>query len=746
MAAPKELKSAASAGKPQNVKAPVPSIDEDLAAMEALSEADLADLSAMEALDIGEQKKKIDLSLTKSFPSEFGSMAEAQAAAQAFVPSRETVADVGASLVTQVPARLGAAALATPIGPVAQFAAQSAAGAGVAALEKDVANLFRRALGAPENEDRSRATDVAMSLLFDIPGAAIGGGKFLAGTLDISKDLALTNKKIMQSLSPELQNSFSVMKSNIQKAMSEGLTEEQAAKQVANLEDDFTGLLRLGYSPKEAGTRVAQKYSFQIRAKQAADDLLNSIGPEFTQEEFAGKVVARPQNILDLKMDRVSNQIGTAFEAVKQTKGLDQIDSSAFLNNLQISLNEARGIGDEPLAKNLETIIDALGERQKLKTQYNDLAKFSEETGGKPPRFIDIQTGKSDPAIGAALDFAKESKQFLTQEEYAARLLPPKVADQNENFVMQSIQDLIAKRMRLDKRISTMPQGPRRDAMLNAVGSLRYVEDEFMTNLSKKGGEIGKIADNYITAKQSYHSLKDAIETMGGLANQDAVGVAQMIDSGYTIDQLKAWSRTMPQEVKDKVGRRYMEGVLNLSAGLPDRPYTQEQFKRIEKSLSDKSTLAKLQNLLGSERTANLSSDVKQLGNLVNAASRLPEGAGPERAIVRKLFSQAEAISKKYGLNFIYGGRMALGPETRVYREFLNYMMSKDFSAAVKSINSPAEVAVASAELSRVFGRESPIVQRFTNYIQSSGLLPYAGPNVGMSSVRAFDRQQPGQQ
>lgn len=737
MAQPKELKTPYSS-KPGSIPNRIP------------AQEDFSDI-AEDFSDIAEPvqpQRKGQLEI----PSEFGSMAEAEAAAQAFVPSRETVADVGASLVTQVPARIAGAvaggAAGTPFGlPLAgAYGGQAIAGAGAALFEKDVANLFRRAIGAPENEDRSRATDVAMSLLFDIPGAVWGGTKYLSGTLDISKDLAFTNKQIMQNLSPELQNSFSVMKSNIQKAMSEGLTEEQAAKQVANLEDDFTGLIRLGYSPKEAGTRIAQKYSFQIRAKQAADDLLNTIGPEFTKEEFAGKVVAKPQNILDLKMDRVSNQIGAAFEAVKQTKGLDQIDSSVFLNGLRNSLNEANSIGDKPLAKNLENIIDALGERQKLKTQYNDLAKFSEETGGKPPRFIDIQTGKSDPAIGAALDFAKESKQFLTQEEYAARLLPPKVADQNENFVMQSIQDLIAKRMRLDKAISKTTEGPTKNAMISAVSSLRNIEDEFMKNLSKKGGDIGKIADNYMTAKQSYHSLKDSIETMGKLANEDAVGVARMIDSGYTIDQLKAWSRTMPQEVKDKVGRRYMEGVLNLSAGIPDRPYTQDQFKKIEESLSDKSTLAKLQNLLGSERTTKLSSDVKQLGNLVNAASQLPVGAGPERAIVRKLFSSIENLSKDKGLNFIYGGRMAFRPDTRAYRDFLNYMMSKDFSAAVKSIDSPAEVAVASAELSRVFGRESPIVQRFTNYIQTSGLLPYAGATLKGVQSGLLSEQQPGQQ
>lgn len=739
MAAPKELKSAASAGKPQNIKAPVPSIDEDLAAMEVLSESDLSDLNAMEALDLGQANRGIPISQQTG---EFGSGAELEAMAKSFVPSRETVADVGASLVAQVPTRIaGGLVGGVAGGPVGAAIGQQTAASIASYYEKDLANTFRRALGAPENEERDRATDVALSFLFDIPGVA------QTITSELGKLPIKSAVKALKSLAPELQTALSTMKSNIQKAMGEYLTPEQAAEQVANLEGDFVGLMAKGYSPKEAATRVAQKYSFQVRAQQASNDLFSNIGPEFTSAEFSGKVVTRPQEILNLKTERVSNQIGAAFEAVRQTKGLDQIDSSKFINKLRTSLDEANSIGDETLASNLSSIIDALGERQKLKTQYNDLAKFSETTGGKPPRFIDIQTGKIDPAVGAAVDFAQQSKPYLTQEEYAARLLPPKVADSNESFVMQSIQDLVAKRMRLDKRIATMPQGPKRDSMIQAVSSLRDVEDEFMTNLSKKGGDIGKIADNYMNAKQAYHSLKDAIETMGGLAKQDAAGIANAIDSGYTMDQLKAWASTMPQEVKDKVSRRYLENILNVSAGVPDRPFTQEQFSNIQSLIKDNLRMSKLSELLGPEKANSLSSNLKELGNLVNAASRLPEGAGPERAIVRKLFSQAESFSKKYGLNFIYSGRMALDPNTRAYRDFLNAMMNKDFSAAIKSIDSPADVAIATSELARVFGREHPNTKRFMNYIQSSGLLPYAGPAAAsVGTVRAFDRQQPGQQ
>lgn len=719
MAAPKVLRSPGSAGRPENVKSPVSSVDEDIAAMEALSESDLADLSAMESIDLGQTPSGIPISQQTG---EFGTGAELEAMAKSFVPSRGTVADIGASLATQIPARVGALAATTPLGPVVQYGAQSLAGAGIAAVEKDVANLFRRALGAPEDEERNRLTDVATSLLFDIPGVAIGAGKYLAGSLDISKDLAKkSGQEILKSLPPELSQSLSLMKSSIQKTMEGVLDPEQAAKQVANLESDFVGLMSKGYSPKEAASRVSQKYSFQIQANKAKDDLLNSIGSEFSKEEFLKGVVSRPQNILEIKRQRAGNQIGVAFEAIKQTKGLDQIDSSRFLNELRISLKEAQGIGDQPLVDNIKSIMDALGERQKLKTQYNDLAQFSKETGGKVPKLMDVSTG-------AELEIGKPVSQ-----EGGTSFLPPKVADENENFVMQSIQNLIKKRMSLDKSISETEKGSIRNAKLRAVSALRNIEDEFMLNLSKQGGDIGKIADSYMSAKQSYNSLSDAIENMGNLTKRDAIGMSKAIESG-NVDQIKAWASVMPQNVKDKVSRRYVEGILDLSSGTPDMPYTKEQFKKIESALNGNLRESKLQLMIGKERSSKIVSDIKQFGNLVNAASQLPEGAGPERAVIRKLFSQIEGLSKKYGLNFIYGGRMALDPNTRAYRDFLNYMMSKDFDVVAKSIDNAADVAITSSELNRVFGSKHPNTQRFMNFVQSSGLLPYVG---GVPTARA---------
>jgi len=707
MAAPKELKSPGSAGRPENVKPPVAGIDADMAAMEALSDSDLADMKAMEALDLGPSSPMQGMQMGGAARRDLLSKEELAS----ITPSREMGADIAASLATQIPVRAGAAVLASPGGPFGMYLAQQTAGAGAAYFEKDVANAFRRAIGAPENEERDRATDVAMSFLMDLPGAGTASEAIGRSTV----------KSAIRSLSPELQSTVSALRSAIMSEANQYLDKKSAANLVANSEKEFGEMIAAGYSPKQAISSTVQKYNFQIRALKAQDELLSNVGKEMTFEEAQKGIVARPAKIIELKTDRAIRRQRIALEAVRQTKGLDMVDPGRLIDELKIGLSAAESTGNKPLVDNINNLIDALADRRKLVTESNDMALFSKSTGGKPQNVIDVSTG-AVMSSGA-------------QDTGPARLLPPNLADANENRVLQSIDSLITKRINLDNEIASMPESARRSAAIKAVTALRDVEDQFMMNLRNRGGDYAKIADEYMSAKQSLFSLNSAKENMRGLVNQDAAGIAMMLE-GKSVDEIKAWASVMPSETKNRVARRYVEGLIQKTAGLPERPFTQGQFNSISAALKDKVQVAKLSSLIGEEAAQSAAKDMDNLSKLVAAASKMPKGSNPERAVIRRVGKAVGDFARKYKLDFFFSGRMALPPESRYYDDFIKYIVSTDFGGMMASLNGPREIASAASEISRVYGRNSPMAQKFYESVTAKGMLPYVGGKVIQSELQ----------
>lgn len=708
---------------------------------------------------------------------------------------------VGGVASTVPPALIGArigAPYAPPFGAAAGYLAGSMIGAG---FTKDAVNKIRSVMDLPEQQDRSRGLDVLLTAITSIPGlgAVVNNeAKILAKEMSqgVQEKWA---KSLMEMTNPRAKvlgedaiGALQTLKLGIFDAMKGQIGAEEAAKQIANLEDDFVKELGRGMSEKQAAAAVAEKYSFQLQAHKAKDNLLNSIGEEISSEELAKQgIVTRPQDIIEKKRSRLIGQWGTIFEAIKQTKGLDLIDSETYIPKLMAAKSEAESIGDSALVRQLNNVIEGLGNRKKLK----EVAVFAEKTGGKTPKYYDMNTGRElsvpgpegnvpfpetqealvksgqEPVFvptakagslppsgkaGESLTFetllqkrpevalgerqatypASEQLGFplrgpqvpLTAEQKAANLLPPQLANANESSVMQSIDSIIQRRVLLDRSIQKMEEGPRREAMVRAVQVLRGIEDDFMKGLQKRGGQYADLADRYIATKANLSILNESAENMARMIDQDAIGVSKILDT-MNNKQIQAWSSLMPARVRGKVARKYFEGLIDMSAGMPDQPYTKEQFKKIQTALTGGERnvqQSKLASLIGEKNASEAYQELGNLQNLVNRASMLPEGSLPERQMARRIAMTLEKIVMKTGGNFVSAGRMALDPNKRAYRDFLNFMMSKHFDQLVVNIGGKRELAETAGELARVFGQSSPQVAKFYQMVKDQGLLPSA--------------------
>lgn len=723
---------------------------------------------------------------------------------------------VGGVASTVPPALIGArigAPYAPPFGAAAGYLAGSMIGAG---FTKDAVNKIRSVMDLPEQQDRSRGLDVLITAITSIPGlgAVVNNeAKILAKEMSqgVQEKWA---KSLMEMTNPRAKvlgedaiGALQTLKLGIFDAMKGQIGAEEAAKQIANLEDDFVKELGRGMSEKQAAAAVAEKYSFQLQAHKAKDNLLNSIGEEISSEELAKQgIVTRPQDIIEKKRSRLIGQWGTIFEAIKQTKGLDLIDSETYIPKLMAAKSEAESIGDSALVRQLNNVIEGLGNRKKLK----EVAVFAEKTGGKTPKYYDMNTGRelSVPGPEGNVPFPETQEAFvkskqepifetivtpslpgrgqsatrpnppipgvmqskdqgpfifetqkinrpevtigereatypaseqlgfplrgpqvpLTAEQKAANLLPPQLANANESSVMQSIDSIIQRRVLLDRSIQKMEEGPRREAMVRAVQVLRGIEDDFMKGLQKRGGQYADLADRYIATKANLSILNESAENMARMIDQDAIGVSKILDT-MNNKQIQAWSSLMPTRVRGKVARKYFEGLIDMSAGMPDQPYTKEQFKKIQTALTGGERnvqQSKLASLIGEKNASEAYQELGNLQNLVNRASMLPEGSLPERQMARRIAMTLEKIVMKTGGNFVSAGRMALDPNKRAYRDFLNFMMSKHFDQLVVNIGGKRELAETAGELARVFGQSSPQVAKFYQMVKDQGLLPSA--------------------
>jgi hypothetical protein len=416
------------AARPGALASPVPqeqglSKDEE-AALEEASKWSPDEQAALDAAKsfTPEQSKGLEIA------PEFGTMAEQGAISkQALETAKIFGTEMAGGAATSLPgAMIGGAIGAWAGGGIGAPIGAYAGNVIGSYFTKDVVNPLRKIVGLPSEEDRARETDVFLSLFFGIPGLLKGmdeGFEAIAKGLDksaIDPDLAKSvvvesnirelNKdqaQIIAAMSPEDRMIMRSVRDAVvaaQKDLYTGekvFTPEIAAQKAFEFESDWVALTkRDGLNAAQAAQVLMNKYGNTIQANKLVNDLATTVGEKLSQEDLLA-ITAQPGKIIELKKQRLMNQWSNAVETLRKVKNIPGIDSREYMKNVEAARQAALDAGDMEAAKHLDNIITNLGERKKVL----DASVFAERTGGKPPTFTDVDTGKRLTAKSGEIPF-----------------------------------------------------------------------------------------------------------------------------------------------------------------------------------------------------------------------------------------------------------------------------------------------------------------------------------------------------
>jgi hypothetical protein len=688
MAAPKELKSPGSAGRPGNVKAPVPSVEDEIAAMRAISDDDLnSEISAMRALT-PEQVGTIQQTLQQS-PNLF--QQSMQAPSRSFWTNEPTTGlenyQQGLGTTAEL---LGAAPVVagTVLGAMSPVPGGALAGGMAGAVfQKDFTNMFRRAFSLGDNEERSRLTDVMFASLSVLPG--LGGQTAMRNVMaggSASADL------VLQGASQQARGAYQAMISAVREQMEKnGLSAEQAAEKIAGVTSNLQKYIG-DYSESGIMKGLSEAFGKKIEVQNKVNQIAQSVSPEsITQESMVkGNLANAPERVVELKQKLLNRSWRQAYEELRMMRGIGTVNSDQYLSKLQ-GIRESVKV-DQDALRIVDNVIENLSG---FRAANRDLEVFARRTGGKPPKYYDMETGQklkepgpapegnipfpetqealvvggrpdvfipkaelgSLPPSGKAGEMTFETMRFerpeitlgkrqaeypeseqlglslrgpqvpMTAEQQAASLLPPKILENFHISMMEGIDSLIQKRQYYDRIASNYPKESEKRMLLERVASsLRNVEDDFIDQLALSGGSQRQVANSYKMAKAGLFDIKSKIEAIGPVIEKEAFEVADALDT-LPMSQVKAFSAVMPLEVRQKIVRRYWDNMINPILGDYEGVLTTGQAQKI-RNLYTPERGARLEILSRGMDSpiSNMKAVTDELSTMVMRASKVDPG------------------------------------------------------------------------------------------------------------------------
>lgn len=400
MAAPKALKSPASAGNPKNVSSPVPNFSEqelkDLEAIEKFSPEEEADLAAIErfvpeSMPLGGAMQRERLSREEI---------------QAITPSSETIKGMVSEFAGGATAAGGGAVAGGAIGggiglfmggppavPVGVELGSAIGGfAGGSFLTKDYVNFFRKAFSLPEEQDRNQVLDVFASAISVVPGALRLGGK----ALKTEKSIAATLSK----LPDEDKKIISALQQSVFESSSEVGTEQFATTLKNEVAKDFLDSLNAGMNTAQASSFVARKYADKIAYSKKMDEIATRFGQPMTPKEIVQSslspkdrpvTAARPGDVINSLNQKYRSEWATSRKLIENNKDLlDKINLNAYIEDLKTLANSA-DFRKEYGAK-LNNIIASIENSKSIEDVVRSKAIAPEDLGKLV--IVDAQTGK----------------------------------------------------------------------------------------------------------------------------------------------------------------------------------------------------------------------------------------------------------------------------------------------------------------------------------------------------------------
>lgn len=285
-----------------------------------------------------------------------------------------------------------------------------AGGMAGAVVQKDVTNLVRKAFGLSSNEDRSRLLDVAFASLSALPG--LGGQAAMRNAMaggNASADL------VFESASPEAQAAYQSMKAAVQDQMKKNeIGPEQAAEIVGSITSNLQKYVG-DYSEAGVLKGLSEAFGKKLEVQNKVNELALSVSPEtITQESMVkGNLTNFPKQVIALKEKLINKQWRTAYEELKQMRGIETIDTDLYIQKLR-NLRESVKI-DPGAAKLVDNVIENVSGYQSVINETRDLGALARGTGGKTPKYYDMQTGQtlSEPGPKGNIPFPETQEALV---------------------------------------------------------------------------------------------------------------------------------------------------------------------------------------------------------------------------------------------------------------------------------------------------------------------------------------------
>lgn len=413
MAQPKALKSPYSA-RPDELPSRVP------------SQEDFSDI-AEDFSDIAEAPK---VSKGLEMASEFGSPAEAEAAAQAMIPSRETVKGMFSEFAGGVTATgggavaggLAGAGIGLLMGGPPGLAGGAELGAKLGGFLSgslntgDMVNFFRKAMSLPEEQDRNQIFDALASVSALAPGA----GKFVASVYGAAFKTERNIVKSLAKLPVQERQMISALQQVVHENASAIGTEQFASTLRDEVAKDFLDAFDAGMNATQAASFVGRKFSDKLAYSRKFDELANRYGPAMTLEEIVEAsrspkerpvVAARPGDVLASLNQKYRSDWAASRKLIENNKDLlDKINLNDYLGDLK-KLSESAEFRPEYRAK-INNIIASIENSKSIEDVLRAKTMTPEEMGKLV--IVDAETGKQ-MSLGQLWD-KMSRRTFATKE------------------------------------------------------------------------------------------------------------------------------------------------------------------------------------------------------------------------------------------------------------------------------------------------------------------------------------------
>ena len=409
MAAPKELRSPASAGRPENIKPPVSDIDAEISAMGALSEAELADIKAMGSVNLQQEAPQRQISIPGIFstPQQMEQFARsAPTVSEVASAAGREFGGMGAEVAGGTAATTGGAAVGGALGAgIGAFMAGPAGvvpGAEVGATvggfvsgalgTKDLVNFFRKAMSLPEEQDRNQVLDTIAAGA----GTVVPFSRLLGAAARTEKNIA----KTLSNLPAEDRKLISALQQSVFENAANIGTEKFAIEQRdAALKDVMDGLSS-GMNASQATSFMAKKYGDRLQYADKFEKIANRFGDPMTKEELVAAAAkpkeraitgARPGDVIRDINRNYNQEWAKSRKLIANNKDLiSRINLEPYIQDLK-TLAESATFKEE-YGKKINNIISSIENSKAIETVIRSKTMTPDELGKLV--IVDAETGK----------------------------------------------------------------------------------------------------------------------------------------------------------------------------------------------------------------------------------------------------------------------------------------------------------------------------------------------------------------